>query len=224
MQFIQDGRPDDYLNDVQELLKNRGITFEKLLTDLLSMRDTDPLSHTTRFYRSDGPGNIVAILSEGVKETAKSFFYDACVEVVTGKAMKELGRLTKLKELRSPAKSITEQDIKNFRLGSIGEAIAENAPVLNNILHRLTSKVNSDRDPKTIISVVGSILIFLQSRTSNKLQAMMGLFLFSTGSQRKVVELMSAAGLSVSYSTIMTALDALTSDALARIKNAIVDG
>ncbi|KAF9367626.1 hypothetical protein BGX21_007202, partial [Mortierella sp. AD011] len=62
------------------------------------------------------------------------------------------------------------------------------------------------------------------AQTSNKLQAMIGLFLFSTGSQRKVVDFFSAAGLSVSYNSIMSSLEGLTNDAMARVKLAIVDG
>ncbi|KAF9136897.1 hypothetical protein BGX21_007926, partial [Mortierella sp. AD011] len=95
MQFIQsqqDGsiRPDDYLRDVHALLKSRDISLEKLLTDLLSTRNTRIVPHISRFYRYLGPGKIVTLLSEGIQATAKSSFYDACVEVVTGKAMEEL--------------------------------------------------------------------------------------------------------------------------------------
>ncbi|ORZ08231.1 hypothetical protein BCR41DRAFT_326119, partial [Lobosporangium transversale] len=67
------------------------------------------------------------------------------------------------------------------------------------------------------------MILNLRSRTCNYIQMMMGLFLFSTGTQRKVIEVLSAAGFSVSYASILNGLNSLTEGAMKKVQSVVKD-
>ncbi|KAG0008485.1 hypothetical protein BGZ82_004622, partial [Podila clonocystis] len=62
------------------------------------------------------------------------------------------------------------------------------------------------------------MLLITKTMCSNYLPRVFGMFLYSNGTPRKVIDVLSNAGLSVSYSSIMGSLVALTNSSLASVR------
>ncbi|KAF8926891.1 hypothetical protein BGZ58_010830 [Dissophora ornata] len=93
------------------------------------------------------------------------------------------------------------------------------SPLVSKILQGLTSICDKDSMQNSMaVPIIGSILAFTQSRSSNYLQLVMGLYLYSAGCARKVVDVLHGAGLCVSYPTVNQLLEDLTKDALKEVK------
>ncbi|KAF9919002.1 hypothetical protein BX616_003252, partial [Lobosporangium transversale] len=80
---------------------------------------------------------------------------------------------------------------------------------------------HTGRDLTVIIPTIGSIILNLRNRSCNKLQIAFGLFLFSHGAPRKVIEVLCLAGLSVSPWTIDRALESLGKDSAGQVRRNI---
>ncbi|KAG0241606.1 hypothetical protein BG011_003499, partial [Mortierella polycephala] len=116
--------------------------------------------------------------------------------------------------LRLATNAITAVEAKGLKLRYITERFGMHTPNVLSILNGLTSvNVSSSRDPSAIVSMIVSMLLILQNRKADYLQMISGIFLFSKGAPRRLIDVLSKAGMSVSHQSIMTGLKALTKDA-----------
>ncbi|KAH6899337.1 hypothetical protein BKA70DRAFT_1115508, partial [Coprinopsis sp. MPI-PUGE-AT-0042] len=69
--------------------------------------------------------------------------------------------------------------------------------------------------------VIISIMLFVRNRATNAFPLVLGLFLASTGTSRRVIDTFHQMGLGIGYDAIQTALSGLTKDALLRAREFI---
>ncbi|KAF9935328.1 hypothetical protein BGZ65_003413 [Modicella reniformis] len=144
------------------------------------------------------------------------------MNVARDEMKKDLDRLSEVDELRVPATNMSEEKVNDFSIDFITEQMKSKTPSLQwTLQHLATANENTDRNANAIVATLGSILLFLRSRNSNYLQTMMGLFLYANGTQHKVVEVLSHAGMSVSPSSIARMLEALSDDAKKRVRKRV---
>lgn len=177
----------------------------------------------SKFHHHGGSKIIIQQLNRTLLGKYLDPFHEAVMEVATGILNQELDELSTVPELRLPSNMVTEDVVKDFSLALIVDKMKSAAPMLHDLLYALLTINHTKVDlAQSIVPTIGSILLKQRSRTSNYLQAMMGLFLFGTGSQKKVTEVLSRAGLSASVSTVSRLLEQLTIDARQRVQRAVV--
>ncbi|EEB89462.1 hypothetical protein MPER_12435, partial [Moniliophthora perniciosa FA553] len=71
--------------------------------------------------------------------------------------------------------------------------------------------------------IVISILLHAQNNGTNAFQQVMGIFLSGAGASRRVIETLCRMGITVSYSTVQSALESLTKDATERARFFVLD-
>ncbi|KAF9568130.1 hypothetical protein EC968_002988, partial [Mortierella alpina] len=125
----------------------------------------------------------------------------------------------KNKRLHLERVDISASKVNKFSLERINSVFQSTAPIVFRILHGLTSSSPSgSRQRALALPVVGSILAFSLRRSSNYLQLLLGLYFYSSGCTRKVINTLHGAGLCVSFPTINRLLKDLTSDAKMEVK------
>ncbi|KAF9945827.1 hypothetical protein BGZ70_003540 [Mortierella alpina] len=133
---------------------------------------------------------------------------------VVNMARNELVNLSKSKYLHLSRDGFTASDVDNFSLARIQHVLQTKAPVLTKILRGLTElKPAGPRQRSLALPVIGSIVATTFCRTSNYLQVEMGLYFYSAGCTRKVIDTLHGTGLCVSFSTINRLLEDLTKNA-----------
>ncbi|KAF9354443.1 hypothetical protein BGX26_007722 [Mortierella sp. AD094] len=123
--------------------------------------------------------------------------------------------------LAFPANAVSCEKIAEFDLDDIAIKVTSRGPTLSQLMYGLagTNKKPS-RDIDAVVPTIFSMLIFLASQKSNRLQVMMGLYLFSSRYPKNVLDVLSRAGLCVSHPSIVSGLERLTDDAVAEIMKA----
>ncbi|KAF9929824.1 hypothetical protein BGZ65_005623 [Modicella reniformis] len=209
---------------ILDAINSRSLT---LHTFLLAIFDTQERNETidnavNTFHSRKCLKAFILHLNDKIPKRYRKWLIEAAVEVSTGHLKKELDDLSEVNELRLPANTISEASVKNFSLAMITKKMQESAPMLLQLLRGLaTANEKKVELAESIVPTVGSILLYLRSRNSNCLQAMIGLFLHGTSTQRKVIDVLSHAGLSVSSSSIFRMLEELTNDAQRRVRKAV---
>ncbi|KAF8923736.1 hypothetical protein BGZ47_004543, partial [Haplosporangium gracile] len=135
-------------------------------------------------------------------------------------ANKELSKLAVDKHLRVERSDFSASSVNKFSVAHINRCIETKAPLIFKILQGLTTKKDSTntRQRSLAVPVIGSILAFTRCNRSRYLQLMMGLYLYSAGCTRKVIDILHGTGFCVSFPTINRLLENLTKDALKTIK------
>ncbi|KAG0316399.1 hypothetical protein BG000_004876, partial [Podila horticola] len=124
------------------------------------------------------------------------------------------------KHLRVERSGFSASSIGKFSVAHINQRLESKAPLIFKILQGLTKKKGSTDNRQRFLAVptIGSILAFTQSNRSRYLQLTMGLYLYSAGCTRKVIDTLHGAGLCVSFPTVNRLLENLTEDALKNVK------
>ncbi|KAF9080567.1 hypothetical protein BGX29_005209, partial [Mortierella sp. GBA35] len=163
-------------------------------------------------------------------------FVNSAVDVVVNRTLKHLESDEVRKDWRLPHTKVTEQKITGFLIDNFRflHRYAEGAKYLTRFLKGLLKEDISDQElpskspkrhrgqkPSSIRGCIAAVLIFMSSQKVNAFQTVMGIFLHCTGCPKRVVEVLSGLGLSVSYSQVQKVLRSLTKDALAQIKEAV---
>jgi hypothetical protein len=91
----------------------------------------------------------------------------------------------------------------------------------NQDLSRKSQRHRSTHRPSSVRGCIAAMLIFMSSQKVNAFQTIMGLFLHSTGCPKRVVEVLSGLGLSISYSQVQNGLRSLSRDVQEQVKDAV---
>ncbi|KAI1289098.1 hypothetical protein EDD11_009395, partial [Mortierella claussenii] len=206
---------------ILDTLSECGLTIRTLFEKLFTYEDSEVVKRVEFFYGKDGPAFFIKLWSRLLRHHRhKMSFTDAACEVVLEQASKDIKKISSLGTLHCPVTSISRKVIEDFSLPNIVATLKEHTPLLSSLLTGLMrGDEGSCRTPEAIVPTIASMLLFQENSHCNSLQTMMGLYLYSTGAPRKTIDILSRAGLSVSYSSIMRALRALTEDALATIRD-----
>ncbi|KAF8916351.1 hypothetical protein BGZ58_005316, partial [Dissophora ornata] len=214
---------DCRVTNVLKAMYAEKFTLRTFLLELFKSDDSDINDIAQRFYGKGGPGMLFKLwLRRFCQKSHTRNLLEAATEEVIKEVQDEIRDFSHDPELRAPHNTVTREAIEKFSLDFIVEQYRRKAPRVFSILNGLaTANTETTKDMTTFTGTVGGILLFHVSRRSNYLQRMMGLFLYSTGTPRRVFEVLSKAGLSVSYTSTLEALRSLTSDALKRVSEEV---
>ncbi|KAF9404394.1 hypothetical protein BGZ76_006992, partial [Entomortierella beljakovae] len=150
---------------------------------------------TGNFYRHEGPVEIVRFWGTDSRYSSENFI-STLADFVIPKAANEIQNLASNMSLHFPASSITKEVVANFELRKIAGKIQSDAPLVRNIIYGLSS-INSNHVNKRniVFTTICSMLLYLANQQSNYLQAMIGLFLFSSGCSTDTMDAIPAADL-----------------------------
>ncbi|KAF9272015.1 hypothetical protein BGZ74_005498, partial [Mortierella antarctica] len=205
------------LLNVFAVFKKYSLTLRSFLESITNCKDARIKHHVGMFYSNGDPAVIAKLWIAKWPKDPKLVSVTTSHVVLT--ARKEISKLAKDKQLRFTRSGFSALNIDDFSLAHINQCLGFNAPLIFKILQGFTSiKTNGSRQQSMALPVIGSILAFSHSRSSNYLQLMMGLYLYSAGCTHKVIDTLHGAGLCVSFPTVNRLLENLTKDAQKEVK------
>lgn len=217
---------EDPLTLVFKAISDSGYTMRTFLLAVFSSKNSDIRKRASLFYSKGGPAAMVDCWKNNLRRSSNDkTFMDAVTDTVIDRARTEFNVLAGLKHLRLPTTEISSDSIEEFSLDHIERQFQCAAPATLRVLQgfALANGKSSESEVKSFVATVGSMLLYRRSQKSNYFQMMMGLFLYSTGCPKRVVTVLSQAGLSVSYQTICNTLRALTKKALAKVRSTVLE-
>jgi hypothetical protein len=129
-----------------------------------------------------------------------------------------------VKELFLPnVEHVSTDFISNWTLEKVIEPATQLCPSLLRILEVAAQtpeakQKNKIKSPKTACNVIVSQLAYQRSNRSIKFQSVFGLFLWSTGSSRKTIDVLFRCGLTISYDSIAKLLSRLSQHCISLAK------
>ncbi|KAF9314205.1 hypothetical protein BGZ91_006062 [Linnemannia elongata] len=219
---LQEKPPIQGLLDVFAVFKKHKLTLRTFLEKVIDCENEHVKRYVGKFYSNGGPSHITKLwMAKHPKDTELA---NIAVTYVLSFARKELMTLAMDKRLHVERPSYSASSVHKFSMAHINQRLASSAPLIFKILQGLTQPKKLDttnpRRRSLAVPIIGSILAFTRCNRSRYLQITMGLYLYSAGCTRKVIDVLHGAGLCVSFPTINRLLKDLTEKALERIKEA----
>lgn len=173
--------------------------------------------------------DVIRSLSEHVIRDYDEQFVEACTEVVISRTHKEFKKLASAGAFQFPANSIQPKHFDTFGFMELEQSFEDNAPYLCQLLKGLgrrdctfPSKTARELPQSTAkFAVIGSMLLHSYTQKSNRLQMVLGLYFNSSGCPKHVIEVLASMNMSVSYPTVMNALDQLTESTLENLRELV---
>ena len=137
-------------------------------------------------------------------------------QMVADRMRSEFDALSKNQALHLSSVSVRQNDLDKFALKTFSDHLVKHSPHSFQVLNQLTGNGKS----LLALQMITSIILFRRNLRCNLLQQTLGIYLYQEGCPRKVVEVMSHAGLSVSYTSILVSLRTLSNDSLSRARYA----
>lgn len=222
-----------------QCINEENITLPNFLEELFKSNDPAVAQWTGQFYENRGAERILQVWNGKLKGGKwDEGFVNSAVDIVVNRSLKQLESDEVRRHWRLPHTKLTQQKIEDYLLDDFGflDRYAEGAKYLTRLLKGLFKEGVSDLDlplnshkrrksqkPSSVRGCIIAMLIFMTSQKVNAFQTIMGLFLHSTGCPRRVVEILSGLGLSISYSQIQNGLRSLTKDAREQVKEAVMN-
>ncbi|KAG0011419.1 hypothetical protein BGZ82_003007, partial [Podila clonocystis] len=213
------------------------MTLPTFLEALFTSDDTNVRRWTGLFYDNDGPARLVQVWSNSLHSGKwDESFVNSAVDVVVERTREHLKKNKVRQPWRLPHTEVTEQKIARYLLDDFGflEHYAKGAIYLTRLLSDLLKEDVPDQGlsrrarkhrktckPTSVRGCIVAMLIFMTSQKVNAFQTVMGIFLHCTGCPKRVLEVLSGLGLSISYSHVQNALRSLTKDARAQVEKAV---
>jgi hypothetical protein len=210
------------LLDVFAVFKKHRLSLRKFLEKIIDCENEKVKRHVGLFYSNQGHIHITKLwMAKHPKDTQLA---NLAVSFVLPLARQELLVLVMDKHLHVERPSMAASSVSTFSMIYINQRLAASAPLILRILQGLTGPKRPAsanlRKRSLAVPIIGSILAFNQCNRSRYLQIMMGLYLYSAGCTRKVIDVLHGASLSISFPTINRLLKDLTEAALNRVKKA----
>jgi len=175
------------------------------------------------FFMYKGPAKVMKAWKEAMPEAFRSDVGTAAMTLIEGPLQTELTLLAKDTSLHSTSASLTQKKVTEYDLDRLIFKYRAKAPNLFNLLHDLASNnTESTRDPNVVVPHIIGMLLIMTSKSSNYLPRIFGIFLYSMGASRQVMDVLSKTGFTVSYNSVMNSLTSLTNDALLTIQKLIL--
>ncbi|KAF9369712.1 hypothetical protein CPB97_003364 [Podila verticillata] len=224
---------------VLHCIKDENMTLPTFLEELFKSDDPDVAQWTGIFHDNKGAGRVLKIW-DGKLQGGKweEDFVNSAVDVIVNWTLKHLESNEVRKDWRLPYKKVTGQKVTDFLIDDFHflHRYAEGAKYLTRFLKGVLKEDVSDRElpsksPKShrsqksssVRGCIAAVLIFMSSQKVNAFQTIMGIFLHCTGCPKRVLEVLSGLGLSVSYSQVQKGLRSLTKDAQEQVKEAVLN-
>ncbi|KAG0013267.1 hypothetical protein BGZ82_002236, partial [Podila clonocystis] len=220
-------------------IKEENMTLPNFLEELFKSDDPSITQWTGHFHDVKGTERVLKIWDSKLQGSKwEEAFVNSAVDVVVRRSLVQLERDKVRKDWRLPHSKVTEQKVAGFLLDDFKflHRYAEGATYVTRFLKGLLKedvpdqelsckslKRRRNRPPRSVRGCIMAMLIFMSSRKVNAFQTIMGLFLHCTGCPKRVLEVLSGLGLSISYSSVQNGLKSLTNDAKERIKEAVTN-
>src|SRR5690554_4568674 len=201
-------------------ISEQGLTLSKFLDVAFRSQDSKIKEYASMFYKDGGHAALVDQWAISNKKGYSEPFTKAAARIVIDQVQNELWILRTSGRFQCPANDVSADLIYSFSTSDLNERFEQSAPILFQLLAGFTKRRGNGLST-ALISTIASMLLIHQSQNSNLFQVIMGLYLYSQGCPKRVVETLSEAKLCVSYTSIHTALSALTKDALEKIEAAV---
>ncbi|KAG0353207.1 hypothetical protein BG005_007475 [Podila minutissima] len=167
-------------------------------------KDDKVMSMVRWFFYNNGPDRVITAwrsCEEYQYYTKKAG--RAALSMVKDTTEDELTALSKEPTLRLSSDKVKAHNLTKFSIDDLAVMYKNKAPILFDLLFSLASiNTVSDRDPNVVVPAIVSMLLITKARTSNYLPKVFSLFLYSTGASKKVIEVFSSVGLTVSYNSV----------------------
>ena len=222
---------------VLNFMKEENLSLPVFLEELFQSDDQHVAQWAGQFHENNGAGRILKVwdsMLQGGKWEEN--FINSAVDIVVKRTLKHLESSDVRKDWRLPYKKVTEQKVTELLTNDFRflHRYAEGAKYLTRFLKGLlkedisgqefppgSRKGYRSRKPSSVRGCIAAILIFILSQKINVFQIVIGFFLHYTGCPKRILEVFSGLGLSVSYSQLQKGLRSLTKDAQRRIKDAV---
>ncbi|KAG0352647.1 hypothetical protein BGZ54_002649 [Gamsiella multidivaricata] len=218
-------------------ITEENMTLPTFLEELFKSDDADVAQWTGVFHESKGAERVLKIWDSKLQGGKwEEDFVNSAVDVVVNRTLKHLRNDEVRKDWRLPHTKVTGQKIAGFLVDDFRflHRYAEGAKYLTRFLKGLLEEDISDQKlsrksrkrrgaqkPTSVRGCIAAMLIFMSSQKVNAFQTIMGLFLHCTGCPKRVLEVLSGLGLSISYSQVQNGLRSLTKDAREQVKEAV---
>ncbi|KAF9976372.1 hypothetical protein BGZ65_007864 [Modicella reniformis] len=211
---------DTRLNAIFDVLDQHDMNIKSFLEGCFRSRNKRILTKVSYFYQYDGPSSIIDEWFDNITEPDDvRGFLGSAVDFVVKHVNVELDEASSDPKLKLAASAITVDKVQKFKLRYITKRFEIYAPNVLRLLRGLT-KVDeaASKDPDAIIPTIGSMLVFLRNRRANFFQANTGLYVFSKGAPRRLIDFLSRLGISVSHQSILRGMESLSKDAQQRLR------
>ena len=211
------------------------MTLPTFLEELFKSDDPDVTQWTGHIPRKQGRWSSFKDLGrQAARRQVGRGFVNSAADVVVNRTLKHLESDEVKKDWRLPYKKVTGQKVTDFLIDDFRflHRYAEGAKYLTRFLKGLLKEDVSDQElpskspkshrskrPSSVRGCIAAVLMFMSSREVNAFQTIMGIFLHCTGCPKRVLEVLSGLGLSVSYSQVQKGLRSLTKDAQEQVKD-----
>jgi len=221
---------------VLQALKDENMTLPVFLEELFKSDDQQVAQWTGQFHEKLGAGRVLRIWGDKLNnkkwQREDEDFVNSAVDVVVNRTLDHLNNNDIKQHWRLKYKLVTEEKVKSLLNNDFRflHRYAEGAKYLTRFLKGLLEEsdqellsvpIKNGRRPSSVRGCITAMLIFMLSREVNAFQTIMGLFLHCTGCPRRVLQVLSGLGLSVSYSQVQKVLKSLTIDAREQVKKAV---
>jgi len=213
------------------------MTLPNFLEELFKSDDPAIAQWTGIFHENKGAGRILKIWDSKLQGGKwEEDLVNSTLDVVVNHSLKQLENDEVRKDWRLPHTKVTEEKVSGYLLDDFKflHRYAEGAKYLTRLLKGLLKENVSDQGlsrklhkhrrthrPTSVRGCIMAMLIFMSSQKVNAFQTIMGLFLHCTGCPKRVLEVLSGLGLSISYSQVQNGLRSLTRSAQEQVKNAV---
>ncbi|KAJ3766265.1 hypothetical protein FB446DRAFT_405942 [Lentinula raphanica] len=100
------------------------------------------------------------------------------------------------------------------------KSLGTQMPLWSSVLRAATERdLQNDKSPSLVMNVVTAQLLNLRSQSCIRLQSMFGIFTWSTGCSKKLIEVLSQSGLSVSFPSIQKYIAVLSARQMDRARS-----
>jgi hypothetical protein len=220
-------------------ISSENLTLPTFLEGLFESDDEDVVQWTGKFYQNKGTSRVLTIWDSKLRGgDCDEGFVNSAVDIVVGRTLEHLEDKNVRRDWWLPYTEVTGEKIESLLNGNFRflHRYAEGAIYLIRLLKGLLKENISNQElpsmtprsyrsqrSSSVRGCIAAILMYMSSQKVNAFQTIMGIFLHCTGCPKRVLEVLSGLGLSVSYSQVQKGLRSLTKDALKQIKDAVTD-
>ncbi|KAJ3818593.1 hypothetical protein F5880DRAFT_1754362 [Lentinula raphanica] len=208
---------------VLSALKKEGLRFGEFVEMVLNQRNPCFELYRAGFFRPDSQFFVSVLdhISRSGGETFRQWVEPLSLDLICSRINSEF---LEAEPMLYMAPSQVSAD--TFSTWSIRDmfgdtkTLGDQMPLWNSILRAATDRdLQNDRPPSLVMNVVTAQLLNLRSQSCIRLQSMFGIFAWATGCSKKLIEVLSQSGLSVSFPSIQKYIAVLSARQMDRARS-----
>ncbi|KAG0041231.1 hypothetical protein BGZ83_002139 [Gryganskiella cystojenkinii] len=216
---------DKNLIAILDYIKDCKLTLGSFVEACLSSDEIAVRRKVDYFYSNGSPARCLDLWRDDIKEEHTGSLLKSALNFVLKYARPEIERASHTVNLKLPASSVSADALDQFSLQDVEKELAEHAPTSFALLRGLIN----DKRPSPFeqvtpaVSVIGSMVLKTWNKQANFLQSVFGLYFYSQGASKSLINVLQKAGICNSFNWIMEGLDHMTEAHLARVQAILRD-